>query len=144
MGIMKIALIVTVALVAALVASASASESADLSTKDLNSTFTTCGGNCPSDDCPSCPCGSSPNKVSDIATLCTQHDSGLNANAANYNDNGSFDVGLWQINDINWASCSGGKAPCDISTNLACAYKVWGWGGGSFKLWSTCEACGCC
>ena len=31
------------------------------------------------------------------------HESGGNANAMNYNDNGSFDVGVWQINDVNWA-----------------------------------------
>lgn len=29
-------------------------------------------------------------------------ESGGDANAANYNSNGSFDVGLWQINDVNW------------------------------------------
>jgi hypothetical protein len=51
---------------------------------------------------------------------------------------------VWQINSGNWASCSGGKAPCDVSTNLACAEKVWSWGGNSFKLWSTCTVCGCC
>ena len=49
-----------------------------------------------------------------------------------------------QINDANWSSCSGGSAPCDISTNLGCAKKVWGWGGNTWKLWSTCGGCGCC
>lgn len=33
-----------------------------------------------------------------------QHESGGNANAANENTNGSFDIGLWQINSVNWAS----------------------------------------
>ena len=52
-----------------------------------------------------------------------------NANAAGENTDGSYDVGLWQINDYNWNSCSGGKAPCDPSTNLNCAKKVYAWGG---------------
>lgn len=33
------------------------------------------------------------------------HESSGNAHAANYNDwNGSYDIGLWQINAINWDS----------------------------------------
>ncbi len=92
-----------------------------------------------------------------------------NANAANYNSNGachasvrlfgeraglvrggkvdcagSYDVGAWQINSSNWASCSGGNPPCDMNDNLACAIKVWNWGGGSFRYWSTCSQCGAC
>ena len=47
-------------------------------------------------------------------------ESAANANAANQNSGGSYDVGLWQINDMNWASCSSGKAPCDPNTNLNC------------------------
>ena len=43
-----------------------------------------------------------------------------NANAVGQNTDGSYDVGLWQINDFNWASCSGGSAPCSPDTNLAC------------------------
>ncbi len=54
-------------------------------------------------------------------------ESGGNANAVNQNSGGSYDVGLWQINDMNWASCSGGSAPCDPNTNLACAKKVYQW-----------------
>ena len=92
------------------------------------------------------------------------HESGGNANAVNQNVGGSLDVGLWQINTQNWASCSGGSPPCDPGTNLACAIdvsarcgvgmrrypdltafptprfrlaQVWKWGGSSFKLWST-------
>src|SRR3989338_128710 len=104
-------------------------------------------------------------------------ESGGNANAANYNTNGSFDVGLyvqiifflyqnnnlfhifsfflifshffsfslfffrWQINSSNWASCSGGSAPCSLSSNRACAQKVFGWGGNTWKYWSTCSQC---
>ena len=30
------------------------------------------------------------------------HESSGNANAANENTNGSFDVGVWQINSANW------------------------------------------
>lgn len=67
-------------------------------------------------------------KYSDWSQSCCQciatKESGGNANAANYNTNGSFDVGLYQINNINWASCSGGKAPCDPNTNVKCAHLV--------------------
>jgi len=71
-------------------------------------------------------------------------ESGGNANAANENSGGSYDIGLWQINSGNWASCSGGSAPCDPSTNLKCAEMIWGWGGDTWKYWSTCGGCGCC
>mmetsp|Transcript_5185 Transcript_5185/g.11602 ORF Transcript_5185/g.11602 Transcript_5185/m.11602 type:complete len:151 (+) Transcript_5185:31-483(+) len=115
-----------------------------------------CGGNCPG-GCDSCPCGSSPNYQS-ISQWCAQfsewdqdqcqcivsHESGGNANAINENSNGSYDVGMWQVNSQNWASCSGGSAPCDPSTNLQCAIDVWRWGGNTFKLWSTCSYCGAC
>jgi hypothetical protein len=116
-----------------------------------------CGGNCPGNDCPSCPCGSTPSPQN-IAAICAQysgwsqsccecivtHESSGNANAVNYNENGSYDIGVFQVNTVNWASCSGGAPPCNVATNLACAIKVFGWGGNSFKYWSTCGACGCC
>merc|ERR1712146_486695 len=73
-----------------------------------------------------------------------QHESGGNANALNHNTNGSDDVGLFQINDFNWASCSGGSAPCNPDTNTKCAHDVWNWGGKTWKNWATCGACGCC
>jgi hypothetical protein len=101
----------------------------------LNATSSTCGGNCPG-GCASCPCGTSPSSQS-ISTWCSKHgwnqancqcimkhESGGNAHAVNQNSGGSYDVGLWQINQQNWASCSGGGAPCDPSTNLNCAIKV--------------------
>jgi hypothetical protein len=76
------------------------------------------------------------------------HESGGNGNAVNYNAGQSssylWDVGLWQINSYNWNSCSGGAAPCSLNTNLECAKKVFQWGGNTFKLWSTCGACGAC
>lgn len=78
----------------------------------------TCGENCPNGRCPSCPCGYSRN-MADISGWCARygwnqsccqcivsHESGGNANAMLYNTNGSYDVGLWQINDYNWDSCS--------------------------------------
>ena len=114
-----------------------------------------CGGNCPSGRCPTCYCGNSKKSV-DIGSWCSKynwsqscckcivsHESGGNANAINYNSNASSDVGLWQINTVNWGSCSGGKAPCDPNTNLNCAIKVYQWGGNSWKLWSTHSGCGC-
>jgi len=110
-----------------------------------------CGGNCPGGNCATCPCGTT-KSMQDIATWCSKYswnqancqcimskESGGNANAVGMNTDGSYDVGLWQINDFNWASCSGGKAPCDPNTNLACAKAVYGWGGKTWKLWSTCS-----
>ena len=115
-----------------------------------------CGGNCPSGNCPNCPCGTAP-QAQDANYWCSQfggwnqaccrciisHESGGNANAANHNTNGSFDVGIFQINDFNWNACNGGRAPCDPNANLKCAIKVWQWGGNSFKYWSTARGCGC-
>eukprot|EP01117_Protostelium_nocturnum_P018485 TRINITY_DN773_c0_g1_i1.p1 TRINITY_DN773_c0_g1~~TRINITY_DN773_c0_g1_i1.p1 ORF type:complete len:189 (-),score=34.38 TRINITY_DN773_c0_g1_i1:76-642(-) len=117
----------------------------------------TCGGNCPGGRCKSCPCGTSRAPVN-IAAECAKwsgvnracceciakHESGGNAHAMNGNSNGSIDVGLWQVNSMNWASCNGGRAPCDVASNLKCAMQVWQWGHHSFKGWSTCGACGCC
>ena len=98
-----------------------------------------CGGNCPGGNCPECECGNSSSFVT-ISDWCSRysgwdqkcceciakHESGGNIHAENYNSwNSSYDIGLWQINDYNWSSCSGGKAPCDASSNLACAKKVY-------------------
>lgn len=98
-----------------------------------NSTIasSTCGGNCPG-GCASCPCGSSSSYQS-ISSWCAKYswnqancqcimnaESGGNANAVNQNSGGSYDVGLWQINDFNWNACSGGAAPCNPNTNLQC------------------------
>ena len=137
----------------ALLASAIATE-----TIGANSTSgsSTCGGNCPG-GCDSCPCGST-ESVQSISTWCSKysgwdlascecivsHESGGNAYAVNENTDGSFDVGLWQINDYNWDSCSSGSAPCDANTNLACAKMIFGWGGNTWKYWSTCSVCGVC
>lgn len=114
-----------------------------------------CGGNCPSGKCHTCYCGTS-KLAEDIATWCAKHnwnqacckcivshESGGNAHAMNYNSNGSTDVGLWQINSINWGSCNGGHAPCDPTQNLNCAVKVYAGSGNSWKPWSTHSACGC-
>ena len=117
----------------------------------------TCGGNCPSGSCTTCHCGTSTNYV-DIATQCSRYtgwsqacckcianaESGGNAHAQLHNTNGSDDVGLWQVNSMNWASCNGGAAPCTVDANLACAKKVFQWGGNTWKYWSTCSKCGCC
>jgi len=125
-------------------------------TTDIGKPFDSCGGNCPSSDCSTCPCGTSSNYV-DIASICSQYsawdqsccqcivnaESGGNGNAANENTNGSFDIGVFQINSVNWPTCSGGSAPCDVNTNLACAETIWGYYS-SFYLWSTCGGCGCC
>ena len=73
-----------------------------------------------------------------------QHESAGDAHACNMNVDGSLDIGLWQINDMNWGSCSGGRAPCDPASNLACAKKTFAWGGNTWKLWSSCSKCGVC
>ncbi|KRX09922.1 Lysozyme-like domain [Pseudocohnilembus persalinus] len=112
--------------------------------------------NCPSGKCPSCKCGST-KSMQDIKAWCAKHswgqaccqcvmrnESGGNANAENYNTNGSYDVGLWQVNDFNWNACNSGKAPCSPSQNLNCAIDVYNWGGKTWKNWSTCSKCGCC
>merc|ERR1711991_856690 len=106
-----------------------------------------------SNDCPSCPRGTT-RKFESISEWCgkchwdqsmcqciVNHESSGNSHANNYNTNGSFDIGFWQVNSVNWDSCSGGSPPCDVATNLQCAIKVWGWGGDSFKLWSTYQGC---
>jgi hypothetical protein len=36
----------------------------------------------------------------------------------NLNENGSYDVGLWQVNSVNWDSCASGNPPCDPGVNL--------------------------
>lgn len=116
----------------------------------------TCGGNCPSNKCTDCKCSGVAHV--DIASACAQysgwsqsccqcivqHESGGNSHAQLHNTNGSDDVGLWQVNSMNWASCNGGRPPCTVAENLACAKKVFAWGGNTWKLWSTCSACGCC
>jgi hypothetical protein len=61
----------------------------------------------------------------------------------NYNSNGSFDVGVFQINQVNWKSCNGGRAPCGVDANLACAKKIYS-SRKSFAAWSTCRTCGGC
>eukprot|EP01033_Poteriospumella_lacustris_P009760 gene9760-6988_t len=67
-----------------------------------------------------------------------------NSNTMNYNSDGSFDVGLWLVNNYNWNACSGGSAPCGASANLQCAIDVYNWGGRTWKFWSTCAKCGVC
>lgn len=115
----------------------------------------TCGGNCPGGKCPSCPCGTTKN-MQDIGAWCgkygwnqacckciVSHESGGNAAAMNYNPNGTFDVGLFQINHINWAGCNGGNPPCSADANYHCAVYIYGRWGNSFNAWSTHTSCGC-
>ena len=114
-----------------------------------------CNGNCPGNNCPSCPCGTSRMMV-DINAVCRRHtwsqncctcivrnESGGNGHAVCYNRNGSYDVGVWQINNTHWASCSGGAPPCDVDSNLRCAIMVYNWGRKTWKFWSTAAKCGC-
>jgi len=125
-------------------------------TSQNDSPLDKCGGNCPSNDCATCPCGITKSET-DVPTACAQftgwdqeccrcivrHESGGNLNAVNENSGGSYDVGLWQINSGNWAACAGGATPCSLAANLGCAQYVWKAGGGTFKLWSTAATCNC-
>ncbi|CUG86958.1 unnamed protein product, partial [Bodo saltans] len=84
-------------------------------------------------------CTGSFTKTIEVLRCIVSHESSGNAHAANYNSwDSSYDVGVWQVNTVNWKDCSGGAAPCNPSTNLQCAIDVWRWGGNTFRLWSTC------
>ncbi len=117
-----------------------------------------CGGNCPQGNCPECPCGSTPAHY-DTEHACGEYsgwdqdecnciakaESGGNLNAVNYNKkSGTYDVGMWQINTINWHACNAGAPPCDLSANLKCAMMVYKWGRETWTHWSTCHQCNCC
>jgi len=116
-----------------------------------------CGNNCPAGNCGSnCPCGAQPNNQ-DINSWCSQWsgvdqrccqcianaESSGNANAMHGNGDGSLDVGLFQINSVNWASCNNGNAPCDVQANFNCAKQIYQWAG-NWSPWATCGGCGCC
>eukprot|EP00826_Nyctotherus_ovalis_P025725 TRINITY_DN1997_c0_g3_i1.p1 TRINITY_DN1997_c0_g3~~TRINITY_DN1997_c0_g3_i1.p1 ORF type:complete len:136 (+),score=13.53 TRINITY_DN1997_c0_g3_i1:164-571(+) len=114
-----------------------------------------CGGNCPGGRCPSCPCGTQ-RSVVDIGATCRRYswnqrccncvvgrESSGNAHAMNYNRNRTFDVGIFQINQIHWGHCNGGKAPCDANTNLHCGIRVYQRAGNRWNPWSVARACGC-
>eukprot|EP00602_Paraphysomonas_sp_CaronLab_P006671 CAMPEP_0185035316 /NCGR_PEP_ID=MMETSP1103-20130426/26496_1 /TAXON_ID=36769 /ORGANISM="Paraphysomonas bandaiensis, Strain Caron Lab Isolate" /LENGTH=78 /DNA_ID=CAMNT_0027572337 /DNA_START=229 /DNA_END=465 /DNA_ORIENTATION=- len=74
-----------------------------------------------------------------------KHESGGNANAMYQNNDGSYDVGLWQIKQQYWSTCtSGGQAPCDPQYNYLCATQYYKRGGNTWKMWSSCSICGCC
>ena len=126
-----------------------------------------CGGNCPSNGHSAdrdCLCGTA-KKVVDIANWCAKFkfwnqkccqcvvakESEGNANAVHRSSGGSgsnYNVGLWQINSVNWALCNAvdgaGKAPCDPQANLNCAIKVYQWAGNSWQPWSTAARCPAC
>jgi hypothetical protein len=123
----------------------------------LSSSQQYCGGNCPSWDCPDCPCGST-TKYVDINYWCSQyswnqaccrciatHESGGNAHAMNFNawDN-SYDCGLLQVNSQNWPYCGiFAWNACDLNLMLQCAITVYKWGGNTWMYWSTAAMCGC-
>jgi hypothetical protein len=116
----------------------------------------TCGGNCPSNTCPSCICGtrgSTPNATywcskynwSMSCCLCIiDKESAGNKNAMNYNVDSSFDAGLFQINSFNWNYCGiTENNVCNMNKNLECAIQVYKWGSNTWKFWTTAPACGC-
>ena len=71
-------------------------------------------------------------------------ESEANAKAVHQNKDGSYDVGLWQINDRNWKACNNERAPCNPRENLRCAKDIYKWGGNTWSLWSTCKVCNAC
>ena len=76
------------------------------------------------------------------ACLCVvKGESGGNANAELYSSANDVDIGLFQINTYNWAFCNNGQPPCDLETNLACAKKVFGFGGNSWHYWVVAGRC---
>ena len=60
----------------------------------------------------------------------------------NYNADSSYDVGLWQINSVNWPACNNGKIPCRLDENLKCAIQIYQYGGNTWKYWTTSAFCG--
>ncbi len=59
------------------------------------------------------------------------------------NKNGTFDLGLWQINSIHWSSCGGEAALTVPANNAACAHKIYQGSGSGWCAWSTYDArCG--
>lgn len=114
-----------------------------------------CGTNCQNGGCPACLCGEETHFVN-VAQWCSQHiwdqecckkivmaESYGNANAIGFTGGSSFDVGLWQINVVNWRACNSGNPPCDLAENLHCAKLIWAWGGNSFKYWTTAKGTSC-
>eukprot|EP00826_Nyctotherus_ovalis_P050324 TRINITY_DN6154_c0_g1_i11.p1 TRINITY_DN6154_c0_g1~~TRINITY_DN6154_c0_g1_i11.p1 ORF type:complete len:153 (+),score=17.50 TRINITY_DN6154_c0_g1_i11:143-601(+) len=115
-----------------------------------------CGGNCLTGTCPSCPCGTVRTRV-DVGEVCRRYSwnfkccvcvvrtqSSGNASAQHFNHNGSFDVGLFQINEINWASCNDGRPPCDINSNLNCAITIYKRAHNRWNPWAAAaKKCGC-
>jgi len=130
-------------------------------------TADTCGGNCPRDTCDGTTCetycGSTPKQYDGVAALCKDKawfgkkpmpadfpaccqcianiESRGNAAAMNKNKGSSWDIGLFQINTINWADCvannnNPGAALCDPTLNAACAAKVFKGAQRTFKRWA--------
>lgn len=65
-----------------------------------------------------------------VAIAVARTESGLNPEALHYNTNGTYDVGVFQINSIHWEKCGGLKTLLDVQGNIDCAYNIWseqGW-----------------
>ncbi|CAF2412319.1 unnamed protein product [Rotaria sp. Silwood2] len=117
----------------------------------------TCGGNCLSMNCPSCPCGRNRN-IQNPAVVCRRYNgwsqsccrciikmtSNGNANAVRYYKVGvrknTYDVGLFGIHESQWHSCNNGTAPCGVTQNLNCAEAVWK-AKSHFSQWTAFAAC---
>ena len=51
------------------------------------------------------------------------HESGGNPNALNFNeDDSTYDIGVFQINTVNW-HINSGNPPCNITQNLCVRFK---------------------
>jgi len=114
----------------------------------------TCGGNCPSDSCSTCLCGTDVS-YQDATAWCNQFDGwdqqcceciveygSLNNSNSVDNVAGIDYVGLWQIPNTDW-DCASGNPPCDVNVNLQCAIKLWQQTD-TFTSWLSCGICGCC
>ncbi len=111
--------------------------------------------------CRGCPCGVSPSytNVAEACALCSvwtqsgcqavcvvNYERAGNLNQMYYNRvPRTYDVGLLQIGQNNWASCHNGSAPCSLTANFNCAIKMFQFGGNSCKNWPSCSDCAeCC
>jgi hypothetical protein len=105
-----------------------------------------CGGNCPQGNCPNCVCGTKPNyltqgyinsilsnagfydydELSNMSCI-INIESGGDASALNYQGDGSYFVGLFQISDnyLYFCNLDSSTDLCDPQTNAYCAFSLW-------------------
>ena len=115
----------------------------------------TCGGNCPSNRCQTCPCGTQ-SMVVDVPKLCARHnwgqaccrcivvqESGGNLHAMNYAPHWKITyAGVFQIPSNSWR-CNGDNAPCNADNGLSCAISLYQTAHNTWIPWDSAKGCGC-